>query len=100
MSHCGCSHADAARPGLAEALDLAADPSRVGLRSILVQPRILFRGHVEEQVTAAVNEARRRHAGFEWVQVPRLGADRPVAQALVERVCEVCPNRETAVLPG
>ncbi len=72
MSHCVCRHADAARAGLAEALDLAADPSRPGLRRIVVQPHILFRGHVEEQVTAAVNEARQRHAGFARVQVSRL----------------------------
>lgn len=99
-AHLGYGFVAAARPTLAEALDLAADPSRSGLRRIVVQPHILFRGHVEEQVTAAVNEARRRHAGFQWVQVPRLGADRLVAEALAERVCETCPIRETAVLRG
>ena len=77
----------AARPTLAEAIATAAatrhgDPP---IRRVIVQPHLLFRGHVEEQVTAAVEEARRCHPGIEWVQVRRLGADPLVARAVVDR---------------
>jgi sirohydrochlorin cobaltochelatase len=76
----------AARPTLREALDAATDPSRSRVRRILVQPHLLFRGHVEEQVNAAVQEARSRHPGFEWIQTSRLGAHQLVATAVVARV--------------
>jgi sirohydrochlorin cobaltochelatase len=85
----------AARPTLREALDAATDPTRGGVRRIMVQPHILFRGHVEDQVTAAVREARERHPGFEWVQVARLGADRLVAEAVAARVECGCKLRAT-----
>jgi len=75
----------AARPTLPEALAAAADPADVGVRRILIQPHLLFRGHVEEQVAAAVAAGRQRHPGLEWVQVPRLGPDRLVARALADR---------------
>jgi len=75
----------AARPRLGEALAAAADQAAAGVRSIVVQPHLLFRGHVEEQVAAAVADGRQRHPGLEWVQVPRLGPDRLVARALVDR---------------
>jgi len=41
----------AARPTVDEALDRAAGGGR---RRVLVQPHLLFRGHVEDQVAAAV----------------------------------------------
>jgi len=75
----------AARPTLAEAIAAAAATGD-SVRRVLVQPHLLFRGHVEEQVTAAVAEARLRHPAIEWVQVGRLGADPLVARALVDRV--------------
>jgi len=74
----------AARPTLAEALAAAAADAG-SVRRVIVQPHLLFRGHVEEQVTAAVAEARRRHPAVEWVQAGRLGADPLVARALVDR---------------
>ena len=55
------------------------------VRRVVVQPHLLFRGHVEEQVTAAVDRGRREHPEIEWVQVQRLGADPLVARALIER---------------
>jgi sirohydrochlorin ferrochelatase len=74
----------AARPTLAEALAAAAAEDGQ-VRRAIVQPHLLFRGHVEEQVSAAVEEARRRHPEIEWVQVGRLGADPLVARAVVDR---------------
>jgi len=90
----------AARPTLAEAVANAARGSGPGnsesdgprpageagiIRRVVVQPHLLFRGHVEEQVNAAVERGRREHPEIEWVQVQRLGADPLVAQALVDR---------------
>lgn len=89
----------AARPTVAEAIANAgfgdAGGSATGnsgpVRRVVVQPHLLFRGHVEEQVTAAVERGRQEHPGIEWVQVQRLGADPLVAQALVDRAAAVFP---------
>ena len=81
----GIGFAAAARPTLDEALEAAADRRP---RRIVVQPHLLFRGHVEHQVTDAVVRWRAARPEIEWVQVARLGADRRVAEALVSRVAE------------
>lgn len=73
----------AARPTLDEALGAAARGGAV--RRVVVQPHLLFRGHVEEQVSAALNRGRQAHPEIEWVQAARLGADTLVAQAVVDR---------------
>jgi sirohydrochlorin cobaltochelatase len=81
----------AARPTLAEAIAHAAgaDGGTVrDVRRVVVHPHLLFRGHVEEQVTRAVEEGRRAHPAIEWVQVDRLGADPLVAGAVVDRAVE------------
>jgi sirohydrochlorin cobaltochelatase len=75
--------AAAARPTLDEALAAAA---AAGPRRVVVQPHLLFHGHVEDQVSAAVARAREAWPAIEWVQVSRLGADVAVARALVDRV--------------
>lgn len=80
----GLGFVAAARPTLADSLDAAALVP--GTRRIVVQPHLLFRGHVEEQVAAAVARARERHPGVEWIVAPRLGAEPEVAAALVDRV--------------
>lgn len=69
----------AARPTVAEALRAAAR----GARRVIVQPHLLFHGHVEEQVEAALGEARAEHPAVEWVRVERLGATQRVARAVV-----------------
>lgn len=76
----------AARPMLAAALDAAAAGPHV--RRVVVQPHLLFRGHVEEQVAAAVALARLRHPTIEWAVARRLGAEPEVAWAIVDRVAE------------
>lgn len=86
----------AARPTLAEAIADAAGGTGIGgrpVRRVVVQPHLLFRGHVEEQVTAAVDRGRREHPGIEWVQVQRLGADPLVAQAVVDRATSIFSER-------
>ena len=78
----------AARPRLDEAIAIACDPSDAEVRMIIVQPHLLFRGHVEEQVAAAVARARERHPAVEWLVAARLGAEPEVAEALVARIAE------------
>lgn len=80
----------AARPTLDEAIAEACDPGAGAVRRILVQPHLLFRGHVEEQVAAAVARGRAARPDVEWVQVPRLGPDPLVARALASRAAEAC----------
>jgi len=95
----------AARPSLDEGIALAAGRGCAGnavggaaggetagagrVRRVIVQPHLLFRGHVEEQVSAALARARAAHPDIEWVQVERLGADPLVARTVVERVAEL-----------
>lgn len=77
--------AAAARPGLTEAMAAASDPADVGVRTIIVQPHLLFRGHVEDQVVAAVDAGRAKRPDLEWLQAGRLGPDPLVATAVVAR---------------
>ena len=76
----------AAEPRLAAALAAAA--MGPGVRRVVVQPHLLFRGHVEDQVAAAVATARERHPALEWIVASRLGADPDVAEVLVDRIAE------------
>jgi sirohydrochlorin cobaltochelatase len=89
----------AARPSLDEALATAVHPSPdhpTGVRRVIVQPHLLFRGHVEGEVAAAVERFRRENPQVEWLQVARLGADEAVGRALVARVVEAtCGSLES-----
>jgi sirohydrochlorin cobaltochelatase len=87
----------AAHPRLDAALDAACDPNDGVVRRIVVQPHLLFRGHVEEQVTEAVRRKRAARPDLEWVQVARLAADPLVARAVVVRVAEAAGM---AAFPG
>ena len=81
----------AARPTLDEAIaNAAAGASAV--QRVVVQPHLLFHGHVEEQVTAAVARGRQAYPGIEWVQVQRLGADPLVARVLIDRAAAAFPS--------
>jgi sirohydrochlorin cobaltochelatase len=78
----------AARPSVPEALTEAAGPSAGGIRRIIVQPHLLFRGHVEEQVAAAVAAAQASRPELEWLTVTRLGPDPLVVRAVIDRAAE------------
>jgi sirohydrochlorin cobaltochelatase len=80
----------AASPSVAEALEAIVDSASPGPvpRRVIVQPHLLFRGRVEQQVEEAVERARTRHPTVEWVVVPRLGAEPEVARAVVARALE------------
>lgn len=85
----------AARPRLDEAIATACDPADAQVRRIIVQPHLLFRGHVEDQVNDAVASGRVQRPDIEWIQVPRLGADPLVARALARRVTQVADAENT-----
>lgn len=84
----------AARPTVPESLAQASESSVAGIRRIIVQPHLLFRGHVEEQVAAAVATARAARPEFEWLTVARLGPDPLVARAVIERIAEAAAFAE------
>jgi len=92
--------AAAARPTLDEAIQAACDPSGGELRRIVVQPHLLFRGHVDQQVAAAVARGRAARPDLEWVEVARLGADPAVARALVARAMHAAPELQNTALPA
>ena len=82
----------AARPSVSEALLLAVEPTAPSLpppQRIIVQPHLLFRGHVEEEVAAAVSKAQAARPDLEWILAPRLGPDPLVARAVLERAAEM-----------
>jgi sirohydrochlorin cobaltochelatase len=79
----------AAKPPLDEAVAMAAErAAALGAGRIVVQPHLLFSGHVERQVAAAIERGRRLAPHLEWLQVDRLGADEAVARAVVHRAAE------------
>jgi sirohydrochlorin cobaltochelatase len=104
----GIGFVAAARPTLDEAMEAAAsagggespfgsaDASACGHarrsasppRTVVVHPHLLFRGHVEAQVAARVEQARRDHPGVAWRVSRRLGADPLVARAVIDRALE------------
>lgn len=87
--------AAAARPTLDEAL--AEAYAAAGVRRIVVQPHLLFSGHVEGQVDAALARGRARRPDIEWLRAARLGADPAVAAALVARAIDAAPELRNAV---
>lgn len=78
----------AAQPTLAAAVAGLCRLPPGGVRRIVVQPHLLFRGHVEEQVTEAVASGRAARPDLEWIQVGRLGGGEPVAHAVVGRATD------------
>ena len=79
----------AAKPPLDEAIaTAAARADELGVRRVVVQPHLLFAGHVEEQVAAAVEQGRRLAPHLEWLQVERLGVDERVGRAVIDRATE------------
>jgi sirohydrochlorin ferrochelatase len=60
----------AARPRFDEAIVAACDPADVSVRRIIVQPHLLFRGHVEDQVADAVEATSSGSRCLAWVPIP------------------------------
>lgn len=84
----------AAAPRLDDALD---DAARIpGISRVVVQPHLLFRGHVEHSVGEAVARARLRASGVEWLLARRLGAGFAVADALLGRALDALRSQAPA----
>lgn len=88
-AHVMFGFAAAARPTLDEAI--AAACSVPDVRRIVVQPHLLFRGHVQDQMSAAVARGRDVRPDIEWVEVDRLGAHERVAAAVISRAAAARP---------
>jgi len=86
--------AAAARPTLDEAIDEVCGLPDV--RRVIVQPHLLFQGHVLNQVSAAVARGRRLRPDLEWVEVARLGPHPNVAAAVVDRALAAGVPRHSA----
>ncbi len=87
----------AARPTLAQAIAAATARrhSHHGgpVLRIVVQPHLLFRGHVQDTVAESVVHGRQHFPSIEWIEVGRLGPDDLVARALLDRAsCVVWPS--------
>lgn len=89
--------AAAARPTLPEVVAQAA--AAPGVRRVVVHPHLLFAGHVEGQVDAAVGGGRAARPDLEWLRAGRLGADPLVAEAVVGRLLEAAPELRNALSP-
>lgn len=83
----GIGFVAAARPTLDEAIAALSRPTagRPAIGRVVVQPHLLFRGHVEHQVAARLERARADYPQIEWLQVPRLGPAEEVVRALLDR---------------
>jgi sirohydrochlorin cobaltochelatase len=81
--------AAAARPTLDEAV--AAATRVPGVRRIIMQPHLLFQGHVLDQVRAAAARGRAARPDLDWIEVARLGADPRVATAVIARASAAAP---------
>ncbi len=77
-----CSFVAIAQPSLSAALDEAALGSA---RQIVVQPHLLFRGEVLDQIGMAVESYRARYPEKTWVLVEHFG-DGSAMQAYLQRV--------------
>ena len=93
----------AAQPSLDDALRAICQPveGRPPVGRVVVQPHLLFPGHVETQVTTRLAQAREEQPQVDWLQVPRLGPANEVARALFERGLEAAwAQRFRTTVPG
>lgn len=90
----------AAEPPLAAAISALCALPREAARRIVVQPHLLFRGHVEERVNEEVARGRAARPDLEWLQVARLGGTEPVARAVVDRATDRWQELDAAARPA
>lgn len=74
-----------AEPKLPQVLDQVA--TRPGIRSIVVQPHLLFQGRLYDAICGQVQSARQRHPEIKFVVGDYLGPTAQVADALAHRAC-------------
>jgi sirohydrochlorin cobaltochelatase len=90
----------AAAPPLAAAITAICDLPPGSVRRVVVQPQLLFRGHVEERVSGEVARGRAARPDLEWLQVARLGGVEPVARAVVDRATDRWRELDAAARPA
>jgi sirohydrochlorin ferrochelatase len=82
LSKFGHCFVAAARPTLLEGLAAAALSET---KRIVVQPHLLFRGAVLDEVTAAVARFKSERPGIDWVTAAHLGPEQEVVETVIER---------------
>lgn len=73
-----------AQPRVPETLDRIA--GRPGIRTIVVQPHLLFQGRLFDAIVQQVDDAARRHPSLRFVVGEYLGVTEEVAAALAKRI--------------
>jgi sirohydrochlorin ferrochelatase len=81
--HFGSCYVAAARPTLDEGLALAASAA---VKRVVVQPHILFRGAVLDEIGSMVKAWQQRRPDIEWIVAAHLGPEQEVVEALLQQV--------------
>lgn len=77
-------------PDLLEGITMLVEE---GLRQIIVIPMFFCNGlHVQRDIPELLEEARERFPGVTLIYGTNLGADRRIAEVIVERIREVAPG--------
>jgi sirohydrochlorin cobaltochelatase len=84
LARFGCAFVAAAQPSLEDGLTRAAESASSGVKRIVVQPHLLFRGAVLDEVRTAVAGWRTRCPSIDWAICSHLGP----AQELIDVVVE------------
>lgn len=89
-------YAAVAKPSIEEALRDAAQSS---FRRVVVQPHLLFRGEVLQQIGAAVERVANEAPDQEWILTDHLGPALEVAEAIVELARLQAPRSDRDEMP-
>jgi sirohydrochlorin cobaltochelatase len=90
LTHYGYSFVAAARPTLEDGLKLAAEMAASGMKRIVVQPHLLFRGAVLDEVHAAVARWQTKCPNIDWITCAHLGPEQELVDAVIERATAAC----------
>jgi sirohydrochlorin cobaltochelatase len=93
----GCSFVAAAQPTIEAGLRRAVETAVTGVKRIVVQPHLLFRGAVLDEVHAAVVHWQAKCPSVDWVTCAHLGPEQELVDAVVERA--IAPATHRAGIP-
>jgi sirohydrochlorin cobaltochelatase len=85
LARFGWSFVAAAQPTLETALKRAAETATIGAKRIVVQPHLLFRGAVLDELHAAVAGWQTKCPGIDWVVCAHLGPEKELVDAVIDR---------------
>jgi sirohydrochlorin cobaltochelatase len=94
LPHYGCAFVAAAQPTLESGLERAVRSVPNGVQRIVVQPHLLFRGAVLDEVDAAVALWQARYSKLEWITCAHLGPEQELVDAVIERSRGTIGNAE------